>query len=201
MSYKITRFLYGEIINSDAKREKEIVVKDIFRKEYNNYLYEYLIQRREQTSFIENSQSEHAKYFAELTEQQDSNKHAQLALIAFEILALPSEDIRWFVPCGEATNLSPNRHHKLRAQQEFLDSDAEFNTIGTGMAVESMVGKVESGVLKVDDVDLENEFDDIMELRPASKLTKIIHEKTWDKFIINTYPKKEISKDWEDSIR
>ncbi|CAG8849534.1 26541_t:CDS:2, partial [Gigaspora margarita] len=62
------RDFYTEVMNSGAKREREIVI------------------------FSE---------LTEQTEQQDSNKHAQLALIAFEILALPSEGIRWFAPCGD----------------------------------------------------------------------------------------------------
>ncbi|CAG8597453.1 4371_t:CDS:2 [Paraglomus occultum] len=79
-------------------------------------------------------------------------------------------------------------------------------------AVESMVGKVESSALIVDDVDLEevfekyydaceNKFDDIMDLRPTSQLTKTIPEVTWEKFILNTYPDHQISDKWEESIR
>ncbi|KAF0551163.1 hypothetical protein F8M41_023579 [Gigaspora margarita] len=52
----------------------------------------------------------------EQTEQQDSNKHAQLALIAFEFSQ--------YANTWEATNLLPNRHRKLRTQRELLDSDA-----------------------------------------------------------------------------
>ncbi|CAG8664513.1 6834_t:CDS:2, partial [Racocetra fulgida] len=68
----------------DAKREREVAVKAVLKSECNNYLYEYLILRREQDSFIETSQSEHARYLAELTEQQNFNERAQLALNAFE---------------------------------------------------------------------------------------------------------------------
>ncbi|CAG8540285.1 21315_t:CDS:2 [Dentiscutata erythropus] len=79
----------------DAKREREVAVKAVLESECTNYLYEYLILRKEQASFIENSQTEHAKYFAELTRQQNFNERAQLALNAFE-KTLTSKSIRWF---------------------------------------------------------------------------------------------------------
>ncbi|CAG8731119.1 7047_t:CDS:2, partial [Funneliformis mosseae] len=79
-------------------------------------------------------------------------------------------------------------------------------------AVESMVGKVGSGILKVDNVNLEeifekyrdeceSRFDDIMDLRPTSQLTKIIPEVTWEKFILDTYPNHKISEKWEELIQ
>ncbi|CAB5376701.1 unnamed protein product [Rhizophagus irregularis] len=63
-------------------------------------------------------------------------------------------------------------------------------------AVESMVGKVRSGILEVDNINLEEIFEkyreecesrfdlchnDITDLRPTSRLTKIIPEVTWGK--------------------
>ncbi|CAG8764869.1 4753_t:CDS:2, partial [Ambispora leptoticha] len=42
---------------------------------------------------------------------------------------------------------------------------------------------------------------DIMDLRPTSRLTKVIPEITWEKFILDTYPNHKISENWEESIR
>ncbi|CAG8595504.1 5763_t:CDS:2, partial [Paraglomus occultum] len=90
--------------------------------------------------------------------------------------------------------------------KETFDDNGDIITDGTSdadsylrKAVESMVGNMESDAVTVDDFDLEevfekycdeceNVFDDIMDLRPTSQLTKIIPEVTWEKFILDTYP-------------
>nr|CAG8631224.1 15787_t:CDS:2 [Entrophospora candida] len=127
----------------------------------------------------------------------------------------------------QATSVSwvpeSQNYHEVQKRSncnELLDDNNDIITNGMDnclqKAVESMVGKVESDRLKVDDVDLEeafekyrdeceNEFDlcnsDIMDLRPTSRLAKIIPEATWEKFILDTYPNHKISEKWENSIR
>ncbi|CAJ0864140.1 2659_t:CDS:10, partial [Entrophospora sp. SA101] len=98
----------------------------------------------------------------------------------------------------QATSVSwvpeSQNYHEVQKRSncnELLDDNNDIITNGMDnclqKAVESMVGKVESDRLKVDDVDLEetfekyrdecaNEFDDIMDLRPTSRLAKIIPE-------------------------
>ncbi|RGB21877.1 hypothetical protein C1646_95905 [Rhizophagus diaphanus] len=81
---------------------------------------------------------------------------------------------------------------------------------------ESMVGKVERTALIIDDVNLEETFEDycnecdnifdlchsdIMDLRPASKFTEKIPEAIWEKFVTNTYPEYKISETWENLIQ
>ncbi|CAG8708075.1 10146_t:CDS:2, partial [Funneliformis caledonium] len=144
----------------------------------------------------------------------------------------------------ESTNLPTNFHYQPEVQQELRESSAEFNTmrienqdyhenysrllnnnidIITNItddylqeAVEFMVRKVGSGILKVDNVNLEEIFEkyhdecksgfdlchnDIMDLRPTSQLTKIIPEATWEKFILDSYPNHKILEKWEELIQ
>ncbi|CAG8613909.1 8859_t:CDS:1, partial [Funneliformis caledonium] len=40
----------------NANTEREVIAKAVFRSKCDNYLYEYLIQRREQASFVKEIQ-------------------------------------------------------------------------------------------------------------------------------------------------
>ncbi|GBC02393.1 hypothetical protein RclHR1_00460031 [Rhizophagus clarus] len=94
-----------------------------------------------------------------------------------------------------------------------IAGDSENNL---GEATESMAGKVERIALIVDDIDLEelfeeycneckNNFDlchsDIMDLRPISQFTEKLPEAVWENFVTNTYPEYEISGEWEELIQ
>ncbi|CAG8629809.1 12175_t:CDS:2, partial [Ambispora gerdemannii] len=91
------------------------------------------------------------------------------------------------------------------------DSDNDLREV-----TESMVGKVERTPLIVDDIDLEeifinyrdeceNIFDlchsDIMDMRPTSRFTNEITEESWDKCVLETYPKHKIPEEWEKFIQ
>jgi len=51
-----------EVMNANA--EREIIAKAVFRSKRDNYLYEYLIQRRKQASFVKEIQVENSSYCA-----------------------------------------------------------------------------------------------------------------------------------------
>ena len=42
---------------------------------------------------------------------------------------------------------------------------------------------------------------DIMDMRPTSRFTDEIAEEYWDKFVLGTYPKHNISEEWENFIQ
>ncbi|CAI2192833.1 15230_t:CDS:10, partial [Funneliformis geosporum] len=65
----------------DAKKERKTTTEKILGKSCNNFLHEYLLQRKNDASFVENSQTEHSWYLAELKEQRRLN--VQSAEIAF----------------------------------------------------------------------------------------------------------------------
>ncbi|CAG8594406.1 6927_t:CDS:2 [Racocetra persica] len=105
------------------------------------------------------------------------------------------------------TKVRPPTPTNRNYQEIQNDDDSYYITNGTDdylqKAVESMAGQVESVELIVDDVNLEeifenyrneckNKFDDIMDLRPASQLTNLVPEVTWEKFISDTYPEYKI---------
>ncbi|GBB87107.1 hypothetical protein RclHR1_18300009 [Rhizophagus clarus] len=69
----------------NTKEERKTAVEIILRKNCNNFLHEYLLQRKKDASFIESSQAEHDGYVAELEEQHRLNvQNAEFALNAFE---------------------------------------------------------------------------------------------------------------------
>ncbi|CAI2178246.1 10189_t:CDS:2 [Funneliformis geosporum] len=160
----------------NANEEREVVAKAVLRSECDNHFYEYLIQRREQTSFVKEIQIENSCYCTTLLNLKNDHElgvNAKSALDAFELTQYSNKI--------ESTNLPTNFHHQREVQQELPESDAEFNTMRTEIqdyhednsidivtnvtddylqeAVESMVGKVRSGILKVDNVNLEEIFE------------------------------------------
>ncbi|RGB35449.1 hypothetical protein C1646_759366 [Rhizophagus diaphanus] len=247
----------------NANAEREAVARVVFRNICDNYLYEYLIKRREQASFVKEVQVENSSYCATLHKLKNEHElkvNVKSALDAFEVekkslkvtnfwteiqnleeeknvirtaslghLSVFGKTLAQYANEIESTNLPTN-----------FQSDAEFNPMRTNIdtdyhehngllndniniktnvtddylqeAVESMVGKVRSGILEVDDINLEeifekyrdeceSRFDDITDLRPTSQLTKIIPEVTWEKFILDTYPNHKISEKWEELIQ
>ncbi len=70
----------------DAKKERKTTTEKILGKSCNNFLHEYLLQRKNDASFVENSQTEHSWYLAELKEQRRLNvQSAEIAFNAFEV--------------------------------------------------------------------------------------------------------------------
>ncbi|SRR6266540_2262648 len=72
----------------DVKEERTQVTKDILRCGCENYLYEYLILRKEQASFTKNIQLEHDGYLANLhnfKNDSELGENAKIALNAFEV--------------------------------------------------------------------------------------------------------------------
>ncbi|CAG8708995.1 10340_t:CDS:10, partial [Funneliformis mosseae] len=70
----------------DAKKERKTTTEKILRKSCNNFLHEYLLQRKNDASFVENSQTEHSWYLAELKEQRRLNvQSAEIAFNTFEV--------------------------------------------------------------------------------------------------------------------
>ncbi|GES85098.1 hypothetical protein GLOIN_2v1837963 [Rhizophagus clarus] len=72
----------------DAKQERARVVKDILRSSCKNYLYEYLLQRREQASFTKDIQLEHDGYLAKLHNLENDREfegNVKIALNGFEM--------------------------------------------------------------------------------------------------------------------
>ncbi|CAG8677990.1 2215_t:CDS:1, partial [Paraglomus occultum] len=64
------------------------IVKAILRNYCDNYLYEYLIQRKEQASFTKENQLEHDGYLAKLHKLKNDcslGDNAKIALDAFEV--------------------------------------------------------------------------------------------------------------------
>ncbi|CAG8465483.1 23235_t:CDS:2 [Racocetra persica] len=145
----------------------------------------------------------------EQRELQESS-HAE-----FDIIRTENHNISIASSSQKPENQNYYKEQKKSDYNKLLVDNNDTITNGTDnylqKAVESMIGKVESDVLKVDDVDLEvifekyrgecdNEFDDIMDMRPTSLLTKIIPEVTWEKFIRDTYPDYGLPEKWEESI-
>ncbi|CAG8693147.1 4129_t:CDS:2, partial [Funneliformis caledonium] len=71
----------------DAKQERAQVVKYILRSGCKNYLYEYLLQRKEQASFTKDIQLKYDGYLVKLFNFKNDcklRKNAKIALDAFE---------------------------------------------------------------------------------------------------------------------
>ncbi|CAG8507247.1 7971_t:CDS:1, partial [Scutellospora calospora] len=68
----------------DAKQERETIIKTILRNECDNYLYEYLILREEQTSFTEEIRPEHDGYLAELRKFKNDPELGNKVKIAWD---------------------------------------------------------------------------------------------------------------------
>ena len=72
----------------NANAEREIVAKAVFRSKRDNYLYEYLIQRREQASFVKEIQVKNSSYCASLHKLKKDHEfrvNVKSALDAFEV--------------------------------------------------------------------------------------------------------------------
>ncbi|CAG8766255.1 11664_t:CDS:10, partial [Gigaspora margarita] len=74
------------------------------------------------------------------------------------------------------------------------DSDDDFQKVA-----ESMIGKVERTALMVDNVDLEEIFEDYC--NECDNIFEKIPEVIWEKFVTNTYPEYKISEIWEKLIQ
>ena|ERR1043166_4112660 len=75
----------------NANAEREIVAKAVFRSKCDNYLYEYLIRRSEQSSFVKEIQVENSSYCAtlhKLKKDHELGVNVQSALDAFEVKGL-----------------------------------------------------------------------------------------------------------------
>ena len=75
-----------EVMNANA--EREIIAKAVFRSKRDNYLYEYLIQRRKQASFVKEIQVENSSYCASLHKLKKDHElgiNVKSALDAFEV--------------------------------------------------------------------------------------------------------------------
>ena len=72
----------------NANTEREVVARAVFKSKCDNYLYEYLIQRREQASFVKEIQVENSCYCATLLNLKNDHElgvNAKSALDAFEV--------------------------------------------------------------------------------------------------------------------
>ncbi|CAG8700828.1 2324_t:CDS:2, partial [Cetraspora pellucida] len=161
----------------DAKREREVAVKAVLKSECNNYLYEYLILRREQDSFIETSQSEHARYLAELTEQQNFNERAQLALNAFELERKSPVVSRFWSEVAEEVKQRKEEENAVRSAslghlsifgktltqyantQEASTKDMNLSTNHRKRGIEVVIDNEENGSNKKEKENTENDSD------------------------------------------
>ncbi|CAJ0913400.1 2302_t:CDS:2, partial [Entrophospora sp. SA101] len=121
-------------------------------------------------------------------------------------------------------NITSENEEKQDKDEESttIERNEEENSIASDSenylkeVVESMVGKLERTPLTVDDIDMEKIFidyrnqcnnifnlchSDIMDMRPTSRFTNDIAEESWNKFVLNTYPKHNLPKDWESFIQ
>ncbi|CAG8735982.1 9654_t:CDS:10 [Cetraspora pellucida] len=115
-------------------------------------------------------------------------------------------------PNEESQEYRDRSYDNNKHEEDAISSDSDDDSQNI---TESMIGKVERSPLVIDNVNLENIFEDyrnecendfdlchsdIMDLRPTSKFAEKISDEIWMKFVSNSFPKCTLPKDWEGLI-